>query len=318
MVSVWQKVYRLSLAPPDNGEILKNWLRQGDAIAFLSENAEDSDIVVYAALPHIYIHTVLVPNKVAAHAKIDDLLSWNCNAYSSWKIVSSASATWIEPPLTGAGSRAIPAASNWYSAGPSRVFRSGDTTLKYYRNSYRSRVSIICRIAERGAGSTIMGTLTDVVCVRNIDPAGAHYGELLLRFIEMYCRDMKVAKSTMIRMFEFTRSRPDAAHFWQNQHEQRRSGGSGLHYRYGTDEGQASYSRGVQIVDIAAGGEFDVHCLTGRASDGERYVTFIANDWKNGRVAEISCAPSALADYFHAIGSSVRHHAGVFQARGSP
>jgi hypothetical protein len=51
----------MSTVPPREGGLYDAWLEQADARAFLSENLSDNDFVVFAALPHTFIHAVLVP-----------------------------------------------------------------------------------------------------------------------------------------------------------------------------------------------------------------------------------------------------------------
>lgn len=73
MNDVLKKIRGLSIAPHDP-ETLKRWLEQEDALLFLEENATEDEIVVYAGLPHTFIHGVLVPKAVVTPADIEDLL----------------------------------------------------------------------------------------------------------------------------------------------------------------------------------------------------------------------------------------------------
>ena len=65
--------------PPTEEASFNAWLQLADAIAFLKENIRDDQFVLYANLPNVYIHAMLVPSEYLAPPNINDLMSWNCS-----------------------------------------------------------------------------------------------------------------------------------------------------------------------------------------------------------------------------------------------
>jgi hypothetical protein len=70
--------------PPTEEASFNTWLQLADAIAFLKENIRDDQFVLYANLPNAYMHAMLVPSECLAPPNVNDLMSWNCSAYSGW------------------------------------------------------------------------------------------------------------------------------------------------------------------------------------------------------------------------------------------
>src|SRR5438067_1946212 len=92
-------------AMPIDAEAFSEWLSFRDAFAFLERNAVDDEIVVFASLPHCYIHSVLVPQSDIESADTDALVNWDLNPSSSWGISQTFDpvSLSISPPLEYAG-----------------------------------------------------------------------------------------------------------------------------------------------------------------------------------------------------------------------
>jgi len=56
-------VLRQMSVPPIGETSLNNWLQLQDAVSFRKDNARDDLFVLYANLPNVYIHAMLVPSK---------------------------------------------------------------------------------------------------------------------------------------------------------------------------------------------------------------------------------------------------------------
>ncbi len=93
----------LALEPEDKGEF-EEWTAQGNIIEFLDAESRDEYIIIYASLPHTFIHSVLIPETELSKEVISDLLKWSCNPFSSWGLTCSTDDAWIEPPLSNSGS----------------------------------------------------------------------------------------------------------------------------------------------------------------------------------------------------------------------
>jgi len=302
MNDVLNRLRQLSVIPPREAGAYDAWLEQADAMEFLAENARNDEIVIYASLPHTFIHGVLVPKATVDPPDIDDLLSWNCNPYSSWGVVSSESGAWIEPPLGGSGSKSL-------AQGEQLVFVrdfEGVQERQHYVEILQQLVHVsgIHHMPERNAWCRLNrhGDIEHVIREIKIAPEGNDHGGTVVfisrDILEEYAA---LTDAVLVRMFDFTRFQPQQFGGWHNptREERRTVEGDGVYYRYCIEQGHASYGRGVQIVPIATSREAIAENVWKGLQGGEKqYATFIAYDWKNKRVAEISCSPDALANYF--------------------
>ena len=98
----------LSLAKePEDSDEFNYWIQQKDIYPFLKKEILDKDIILYASLPHVFIHAVLIPDTDLDNSSIQDLLKWNHSPDSSWSQVSSSEDSWIESPLSNSDSELL-------------------------------------------------------------------------------------------------------------------------------------------------------------------------------------------------------------------
>jgi hypothetical protein len=100
-------------------------------------------------------------------------------------------------------------------------------------------------------------------------------------------------------MFDFTRCDLSTFGGWSNLSGPTRLVDGDPFYRMVVEPGYASYIRGCQLVRAAVSKEEVIR----RSSPGTRrevrqYASFIAHDWKNGAIREISCGPGHTANSF--------------------
>ena len=69
-------------APPSDAQSFAEWIKANAHLAFLRDNADADEVVVYASGEYTFIHSLMVPNSRLSPPDQDDLLSWNCNAYT--------------------------------------------------------------------------------------------------------------------------------------------------------------------------------------------------------------------------------------------
>lgn len=286
---------------PDEPESYRQWLEPDNALAFLQGNTNDDELVIYANVPYTFIHGVLVPNDVIADPDIPDLLSWNYGPDSSWSVCFSGGSVSIEPPLGGSDSKSL-------ARGQQLVFaRSFEGVPE--RGNYIEILQPLTHIAglhhmpERNAWCRLdrHGDLEDAIRIVTLPPPGKEPwgGTIVLinrSVLETYSA---LTDSGLVRMYDFTRFRAGSFSGWGAHREEDRSVAGNLHYRLGMLDGQASYLRGVQIIPLAASKEDVAERIWSNPTGPEKkYASFIADDWKNDRIGEISCAPEALANYF--------------------
>jgi hypothetical protein len=173
----------------------------------------------------------------------------------------------------------------WYYEVIQKFTQVFDLHFLESRNAY-------CRLDKRG-------DIEDVIRIVEIPTRGTEYGGTIITFNRALLDEYLVlTDSVIVRMFDITRYR--ISHFggWSDPHNLQYTNDPDLFYRSHVEPGHASYMRGCQIV----------HSLTSKETIRKRHdfsepeerehASFIAQDWKNGVVREVSCAPGETANYF--------------------
>lgn len=296
---VLDQLRKMSEAPAEAS--FATWLELGDAVAFLKDLPAKNEFVLYAGMQHAFLHTVLVPAKLVDPPNVEDLIDWNCNASSGWGVSYSfgkAATIWIEPPLHGTGSKILDQGEQLVFA---RFFegRLGD-------KNYFEALQKLCHvlgihfIRERSAYCRLdrRGDLEDVIRIIEIPSKGEGFGSTVIT-IQREALDeyMALTDAAAVLTFDFTRFRLGSFGGWGNASAPRRVDDGDLHYRIVLEPGRGSYMRGFEIVRSRVTKD-DLYGRFERGDRPKQYESFIAYDWKNGVVGEISCAPDATANYF--------------------
>jgi hypothetical protein len=289
--------------PPTEEASFNTWLQLADAIAFLKENIRDDQFVLYANLPNVYIHAMLVPSEYLAPPNINDLMSWNCSAYSGWGVVTSSHPTpsiAISSPLDGTGSETLDKGEQLIFA---REFE-GRVGEKHYHEILQKflHVSDLHYLAEKSAYCRLdlHGDVEEVARIIEI-PTGV--GQMFGGTIVTVTRDVldryaTLTDSTILRTFDFTRVSLSRFGGWRNTHEATVTQMGDLFFRTHIESGHASYIRGCQVIPSQASKEDIMEEFHPGSKRNTQYASFIAHDWKNQAIKEISCAPGATANYF--------------------
>jgi len=113
---------------------------------------------------------------------------------------------------------------------------------------------------------------------------------------------LAVSDSALVRMFDFTLLRYGNFSGWPDGAENIFDQSDDFFYRQKIANGHAAYTRGVQIVrPIRSQSEiFSFLRDEWYGRHDKRYVDFIANDWRNKCVTNISTDPAATTNYFEA------------------
>ena len=292
MVDILKRLRQVSTAPFESSDY-NEWLKQTDIMQFMNDSVNDDEIIAYASLSvrarvtRLFIHGVLVPKAVVTPPDIDDLLSWNCNPYASWSLRTEC----IDPPLAHSGSKSL-------ERGEQIVFLRSFEGVQERQNYVEIlqkfvHVSGIHHMPERDAWCRLdqHGDFEDVIRVITVSSNDIDLdGTIVLVSRDMLGKYAALTDSVLVRMFDFTRSRPQQYNGWSDSHtREQKALGRSIYYRIHIEEDYASFSRGVQIAPIAT---------VQQADEPKEYATYIAWDWKNKRIDEISCSPDALSNYF--------------------
>ncbi|MDA0810616.1 MAG: hypothetical protein O3B68_21700 [Planctomycetota bacterium] len=286
-------------AEPTNGDAYREWLQQSDVVSFLENEPTEDDIVVLASLlPHVFIHGILIPRFTPDAESIDLLLEWNFDATESWGMVGSLENVSIGGPLDQISSPLI-------QAGEMIVFQRGFEGIRersrYFElNQKISQVLGLHFMEDRQAWCDLNrhGDIDEVVKIHTIEqPSGKYEGTVITIRRQRLAEFAGAGCYTFLRMFDFTRYRSGSFSGWGDPTREPLPKSDSVFGTLAQCGSTGSYSRGVQIVDVAAT-QAELHGHMWHSNEKKEYATFIAQDLRHGRVGNFSCDPEQLANYF--------------------
>ena len=288
----------MATPPPFRGEAYRSWLDQNDVLPFMRGNVQSDRVVIHASLPHVYLHAVFVPVEFVDPPDTGNLLAWQL-APSAIARVEIPIHGWIaEQSTTGAEYRTEPTCMN------AVLIRRFDGV-----SGYDSIVEILQPLVvesnlffmrERNAWCRLdkRGDIEKAIEVVEISTGGSApiEGEVVIAARDVLDRWCSVSGTRIVIFFDFSRFDPKETVPWVGQFDEIRvADDQSIHYRYSNMPVLKSQSRGFQIVQHNDESSGTIQLDT----NGDRkYEEFIAWDWKNQRVEEISCNPDRLANYF--------------------
>lgn len=304
MPKISDALIRMAVAPSDDNAF-SLWLEQNDTRAFLKSHVWQEELVIYAGFANTFMHAVLVPAALVNPPDVDDLMSWNFNTHGSWGVCydfGEPPSVYIAPPLDHTGSATL-------NKGEKLVFsrffegRLGDSSYMEILQKF-VHVSDLHYLEERGAFCRLdrHGDVENVVTIEKLSEVGGLHGGSIVRIRrDVLDEYMALTDSIAILMFDFTRFRRKQFGGWGPEPPKgfEKDEESSLYYRFVQHKGYASYMRGFQIVRPSITKEaIGRRLLDGGESESQSYASYIAYDWKNDVVKEVSCAPDQLSNYF--------------------
>lgn len=297
-----ETILGLDKAPEDAGAF-DEWIRAEQHLEYLRVNAGSDELVVYASGPYSFIHSIAVPRDALATEKPEALLNWSANPFTSIASYVSGGGRdtmWIERQKDHRGSPALDAGIDLIFGRTFEGWSGSDQTYFEINQEYTHLSGIHWR-PERSAYCRFdsNGDLTDSVSitVRQNKRSDVNLVTFTWPELEEY---LGIAGYALVRMFDFTLLRYGSFGGWRDGPEEIVRVSDDFLYRQKV-QGGAAYTRGVQIIrprDARAVSE-DVE---GRwfGGSGREYASFIAQDWRNKRIVEISTDPAATTNYFEA------------------
>ena len=292
--------------PPEDSIAYTKWLTAHEHLKVLQQNTNDDELIVYASGEHVFIHAVVVSRDALVHPDVDDLLQWSGNPYSSAASYVSrgdGNDVSIESGRAVNGSRALSRARLLVFARQVHGLPGQTRTYFEVAQEYCHLTDIhiypehhaYCRFDEQG---DLEQLVTITMKATGNDVAAVTFKRAPL---EEY---LTASRSVLARMFDFTLLRryedfggwPDTP---DNVVEQ-----NPIFYRQRI-AGSSAYARGVQIVHPSHPSTTTASAIAQQRLGNERYVDFLAHDWRNKRVATISTDPSATTNYFQANENSL-------------
>lgn len=295
-----KKLAALNSAPEDSTDF-DAWLECSDQLAVVDGQAVDDEIILYAVGVRTFIHSVGVANKQLVGTDPGDFLEWSGNAYAPETIINwdSDGGVWLED----GGHLSV-------GTGIDNVQRFVFAREFSDRSSGRFRYEILqslvhaldlhevaerrsfCRLDENG----------DYVDVISITYGNAFRDEISLVTIvreelEAY---LLLDDLVLVQMFDFTLTRPGGFNGWSQDRDERTAKDESKAWRQNVEPGNGSYTRGIRFHKS----DLTREKLWARLSSGRmpetEHQTFVAHDFRNKRIAQISTAPEATTNYFEA------------------
>ncbi len=302
MNDVVKQLRAIAIVPPQDSGGFDVWLEQKDVLAFLNDNISEREFVLYASLPFTFIYGIAVPTASLEPLDVDDLMAWGTNPWSSWCVATSFSdppEVDILPPLNNVGSRVL---ANGEQLLFGRRFDGRQEQKSYFELSQKlAHLLDLHYVPERLAYCKFdrRGDVEDVVRVIDLPKEGGRDGGTLVTVLrEALDEYLALTEAAVVRFFDVTRCKQTGFAGWRNERTELESRDGASHYRKAVEPGYASYTRGFQVVRP----NFDkldvLERSRGECDDEKCYAEFISQDWKNNVVAEISCSPTSLANYF--------------------
>lgn len=287
---------------PTTDHEFNSWAQQDDILPFLEKEIEDDYIILYASLPHVFIHSVLIPYAEYTASEIKDLLQWDeCTPYSSWGAVCTTSDVWIEPPLFN-GNKKISQKSEQIIFACS--FRGVQSRANYYElNQKIAHILGVHFMDEKNAWCKLnQGDLEEVVkifsdisiLIKN------SYGTLIVIQKKLLAEYAGLTDMMLVRKFDFTRYKKGDFFKTEGRQEIKFDGKNNIYGELIIIPEYGSHSVGIQLTDIKLS-KSEVHKKFWHGSESEaekQYVEYLAYDFKNTKISTISCNPLLLANYF--------------------
>ena len=296
-----QQLTNLSIVPPQK-EAFDAWLQMKDAIAFMKASVNSDEFVVYASAEFTFLHAVLLKSAALNPPDYDDLISWNFNATSSWEIWSTTGdnpSVSISQPMEDTRSKS-------FNGGEQLVFARYFEGRIGNKNNYEILQKFVHILglhymAERNAYCVLneYGDIEEAIRIDQNPGKNGSSGTTIITIKRNLIDKYAVLTDTvLVCTFDFTRFRLSNFSGWSDGGGVKRFAHDDLIYKLHIQPGYASYMRGVQIIRAQTSKESVAREFSFGEQPNRQYASFIAHDFKNDRIVEISCSPDQTTNYF--------------------
>lgn len=313
-----EMIEKLDALPVDAAQY-DRWIGAKSSIDLLRSNAYDDELIVYAGGRHSFVHSVVVPNSQLEPINIEDLQRWSGNPYmahaASYVYGGGRDDVWIERD-NHLGAKSLNDAVQLVYARQFEGLTGDDATYFELSQDYahlsgihwRPEHKAYCRFDENGDFDPIVSMArrsgasdVSLITFRSAD-------------LELF---LAASDASLVRMFDFTRFRPGGFSSWPSGGETKNESDPRFFYRSKVIPGYAGYVRGVQILRPREPRERIFARYKGELDDEQKqYASFVAHDWRNNRVIEVSTDPEATTNYFAATeGKPLSSHQRSFEPR---
>ncbi|MBV1814640.1 hypothetical protein KTT58_18035 [Pseudomonas viridiflava] len=300
-------IKKLDVMPSDPHQY-DEWITAAGHLRFLTDNANSDEVVIFANGEYTYVDTILVPRKWLIRTDRSKISSLTFDSYSSvasyvWG--GGKKDVWVERGVQlefngkRVGSQLVFCRSfeGWEGKGQHYV----EINQEYAHIAgvhWRPEKNAYCRFDELGDLEATV-SITNRNTTENLTLVTFKWDEL-----EKYLSAMD---SVLVRRFDFTLLRRDKFNGWPNMPPIETDAPNEMSYHQLVCPGHAAYTTGRQIIRPKKTKKSIQNEIRGVGGDfpKRKFAEFVAFDFRNDIVTEISTSPEATTNYFQAEGNSL-------------
>ncbi|MCY4628581.1 MAG: hypothetical protein OXE58_13595 [Acidobacteria bacterium] len=284
--------------PPTDEDAYARWITGEDHLQLLREDAESDELLVHVGSQHVFVYAVVVPEQELRSVPSRALLDWDGDPYSArigyaWgggdphTRLETLSSPWRSGVLPG--TRPLIHLRDLF-AKP----RGREQHLELCQE-YAHLTGMPCASPQGFLLHDENGDIVDVVSVTSAEDPPVWSVVSFLRYpLEQY---LAASKSVLVRMFDFNLYDPKTFSGWP-QHEANVVEDSRTIFHRFEIPGFAGYLRGVQPIPLGRSRNQILDSINkGPLPRRTGFVSFLAHDWRNRRVVEVSVDPDATTNY---------------------
>lgn len=288
---------------PATHEELLIWVKADEHIRFLKENTFSQEVIIYASPEFSYIYCMAVPDQLIEPLDKDDLMKWSVNPFTSaasyvWG--GGRDDVWVERGDSGTGSTILSKGTHLIYGRTFEGWSGADRSYFELSQEYAHLEGLHWRPEQRGyCRFDENGDLTPIASITN---RNSDINISLVTFNRASLDNYLAASNQiLIRLFDFTLLDRSNFSSWGDGEENIFNSSDDIFYKQKIC-GSAAYTRGVQIIRPSRPKSEIFSSMKGEifGSKEKKHVEFIAYDWRNGRVTNISTHPEATTNYFQA------------------
>lgn len=301
---LFETLSRLNQEPSDQVSFGR-WIAAKDQLGFLNSNAQDGELILYAAGNRFFVHGVAVKSDLLVPLDKNDLMGWAGNPFgprAGYGAELHDPTIWIDEHCLLHGSKTMEKAQQLvytrtfegmpYDSNYCEVLQE---FLHLSEIHWQSERSSYCRFDQKGDFDDVVSvTIEDSLILVTVQREP----------LELY---LAASDSILVRMFEFACFRSREFVGWTDEPENPFFKNDELFYRQRINPEKTGYTRGVQIVPLSRP-RLEIFCRYHEKLFGNqeaRYVDFLAYDWRNKQETIISTNPDATTNYFVADENSL-------------
>ena len=291
-----ERISQIDKLPEDPAKYA-TWLEADAHLSLLQDNAEEDELIVYADGKYIFIHGVVVNKDNLCPLDQDDLLDWNGNPFSlcaGYVWGSERDDVWIERGGLIHGTKTLESAQQLIFA---REFAGLHSEARIYYEVLQEYTHITdihwnpehnayCRFDGSGELEHAI-SITEGTDIQDVSLV-SFKRELLEEYLA-------TSRFVFIQMFEFMLGKLEDFHGWPKWTEEVIKKNHIIFQRH-INLGRATRIRGVQIIQPRRSNSEIFASIKGEQE--RQYVEFVAYDFRNDCITNISTAPNKTANYF--------------------